>query len=268
MIRRGTDTDNYDGPVSVDRFVALKAKGYDFVIVGAQIGNDGRNYTQSQINNARVAGVAVPAVYELLYWDNRDLTRIEHAKSFGLPVWLDCEYQIGVLQPSFIIHRIEEAVAYLGDKCAGIYTGSWWWKPSTSNSERFSHLPLWHAAYPYGAQTLPPMGFVPDFNNFAAYGGWKKPTVWQYADVAPGEPSFDSNAWDVVEPKDPTLEIVPGRGGLFTVGKYQVLYNEGVPVKRWGGVLPGQEAKNFGGEWRWQRTAPDGSLYYSTVEGD
>lgn len=226
MIRRGVDTDNYDGDVSVRRFESLKEKGFDFVIVGAQVGTDGKNYTRLQIDNARAADLEVPAVYELLYWDDRDITRMNRAKAHGLPVWIDCEYDIGLAPPEWIVGRIQAAVSFLGEQCAGIYTGSWWWKPSTNNSAAFAHLPLWHAAYPYGVGQLPPAGYTPDFNTFAPYGGWTRPTVWQYADVAPDELSFDSNAWEVsgvpVQPTEDELRL--GVIKTITDGKYKPEY--------------------------------------------
>lgn len=216
MIRRGVDTDNYDGDVSVRRFESLKEKGFDFVIVGAQVGTDGKNYTQLQIDNARAAGLEVPAVYELLYWDDRDITRMNRAKAHGLPVWIDCEYETSGASPAWVVGRIQAAVSFLGSQCAGIYTGSWWWKPATGDSREFAHLPLWHAAYPYGRGRLPPTGYVPSFDDFAPYGGWTRPTVWQYADVAEGEPSFDMNAWEVL-PAEPARPFDKGAFAMACV---------------------------------------------------
>lgn len=67
---------------------------------------------------------------------------------------------------------------------------------------------------------------------------------------------------------DPTLAYRPGLGGLHQVGQYQVLYSLGVPIWRYGGSLPGQTAKNFGGAWRWLRVKPDSTVYFSAEEGD
>lgn len=170
---RGLDVSNYAGAVTVQQFVDAKALGCDFVIVGAQVGVDGKSYTIEQIGNALAAGLEVPAVYELLYWDDRDPQRMQHAMSFGLPVWIDCEFgpNPGAL-PEATVGRIQAAVAFLGDQVAGIYTGRWWWQPNTRNSEAFKHLPLWHAEY----------GPRETFSAFDPYGGWRRPAIWQYDD--------------------------------------------------------------------------------------
>lgn len=66
---------------------------------------------------------------------------------------------------------------------------------------------------------------------------------------------------------DPTLEYVAGRDGLYRLGEYLVLYNAGVPIWRYGGKLPGQTAKNFGGKWVWLRANGE-DAYWSNEEGD
>jgi GH25 family lysozyme M1 (1,4-beta-N-acetylmuramidase) len=190
VIRRGIDISNFSGAVTVEQFKELKALGFQWVIPGTQIGLDGMGYTQTQIDNALAAGLDVPGVYELLYWGDRDYARIEHAKSFGRPVWIDCEAEVppGWL-PEHVVSRIAVAVNQLGAQCAGIYTGRWWWVPQTRNSVAFSDLPLWHAEY----------GVEP-FAKFTAYGGWTRPTIWQYADKGPTAVNADLNAWDFVAP--------------------------------------------------------------------
>ena len=167
---KGLDVSNFTGNIGTSKATELKAAGFDFAIVGAQIDAQGHSFTQNQIDDLRAGGLEVKGVYELLYWDDRDMQRMDHAMSFGLPVWVDCEWQ-ALLSPADTAARIKAAVDHLGSYLAGIYTGRWWWVPSTGDSQAFRDLPLWHAEY------------RPDpFASFTHYGGWGEPTIWQYSD--------------------------------------------------------------------------------------
>ncbi len=196
-MRRGVDVSNFSGAIVASKAAELRAAGYTFAIVGAQVDGSGHSFTQGQIDALRAGGIEVLGVYELLYWDNRDLDRMDHALSFGLPVWLDCESDPGNLAPEHqVVGKINSAVTYLGAKCAGIYTGKWWWEPKTGNSTAFAALPLWHAGY----QREP-------FVDFAPYGGWAKPAIWQYSSGGLPGLNCDLNAMEdapVPTPTDPT----------------------------------------------------------------
>lgn len=167
----GVDVSNFTGVPSPDQLAALYAKGYRFAIPGTQTGLDGNCYTAGQIAAFQTAGFQVPAVYVFLYWDGNDPGRVTDAMKYGLPVWLDCEWKQAQVAPPTVIGQ---AVVSLGQQCAGIYTGSWWWVPFMQNSSELSYLPLWHAAYFDD-------GHVPAFSEFQPYGGWAKPTIWQYS---------------------------------------------------------------------------------------
>lgn len=187
----GVDVSNYSGAVGVNKFQELKAQGVSFVIPGCQIDAQGHSYTADQIKDAEAAGLAVPATYELLYWDNDDLNRMTHAMSFGLPVWLDCEVTTRLSQGD-TIGRIWAAVNFLGASCAGIYTGRWWWEPSTGNTTAFANQSLWHAEY------------RPDpFKDFKSYGGWATPTIWQYSNQGLAGVNCDLNL--MADPVTPVL---------------------------------------------------------------
>lgn len=196
---RGIDTDNYDGDVSVERFRNL----YDnhsvrFNIIGCQVGDDGKNYTNNQKANSLKAGLVVPYHYEFLYWNDNDIGRLQRAAGFGLPVLIDCETERqgwGSQQYVERIHQGKEALIREG-LYGGIYTGEWWWPGHTGNCQDFKNDVLWHAAYPFGSKHLPPEEYVLDFNTFHPYGGWTQPTIWQYADVCYDEPNFDMNYAD------------------------------------------------------------------------
>lgn len=262
---RGVDCDNYDGSVSVERFQSLHDNhGITFNIVGCQVGDDGANYTAIQTANCLAAGIAVPYHYEFLYWNDNDLARLQRAASFGLPVLIDCETtKSGWIADQYVerIHQGKEVLIKEG-LYGGIYTGEWWWPGSTRNCTDFKDDSLWHAAYPYGGQVLPPEDYLVDFTKFHPYGGWTHPTIWQYADVCYGEPSFDMNMMeDTVT--SPTLD------GWIKEGHAWTLYNEGEPVQRVGSVdgssTPGQISKNFGGTWFYLiHTSGDGHTAQAT----
>ena len=124
------------------------------------------------------AGVTVDA-YVYLYW-RRDV-RAEVARALetieDLPVgrlWVDCEDDSSGIEPGVIVELIDTAVEACALIPAGIYTGRWWWAPATSDSRRFSDLPLWHAQYTRSADERPV------FDAFTAYGGWTRPLMWQF----------------------------------------------------------------------------------------
>lgn len=68
--------------------------------------------------------------------------------------------------------------------------------------------------------------------------------------------------------RDTTLDFVPGRDGLVRVGTYLVLYNNGLPIERFGGITPGVIAKRFGDQWVFLRNDGRGGAYWSEEEGD
>lgn len=267
MLVRGIDTDNYDGPVSQDRFNAL-ALFHDvkFNIIGLEAGTP---YARVQEQGTLGAGMTIPCTYKFPYWVDSDLERMKIAAGFGYEVAIDCEYEKGMAGGvSATIERISKCrdVLRAEGRYWGIYTGEWWWGPYTGNSQLFKDDRLWHAAYPFGNK-LPPEDYMPTLD--VGYGGWTKATIRQYADTCYGEPSFDMNAMEIADPThDSTLDIMPGLNGMVTHGAYQILYNSGVPIWRYGGVTPGATAKNFGGRWVWLRNSGTGQTYWSTEEGD
>jgi hypothetical protein len=209
-MRLGVDVSNYSGPLSEQALAALKAAGISFIIPGTQTGRDGRNHTQQQIDAARAAGLEVPAVYVFLYWRGAqaEVAEIERAKTFRPAfIWLDCEWKTEaeepprpMPQPAQIVAQIQACVDACAPVPCGVYTAAWWWPRWTGDSTAFAHLPLWHAAYPFGGRRLPPAAYRPDFGAFRAYGGWKRPAVWQFADVNPTPLNADLNAIEEAHP--------------------------------------------------------------------
>lgn len=270
---RGVDTDNYDGPVSVERFKNLHDNhAVVFNIVGCQIGSDGANYTEIQTTNSRAAGIFVPFHYEFLYWTDKDsdLERLKRAAGFGLPVLVDCETEkVGWIPDQFVerIHEGKDALISEG-QYGGIYTGGWWWPSHTRNCTDFSTDYLWAANYVFKEGTIPPENFVVDLSTFASFGGWSVPTIWQYSDQCYDEPTFDMSFAEEIIVKD----------GWVKEGHAWTLYNEGTPIERRGSIdgsgTPGQISKNFGGTWYYlvHGESPDGGhtspAIFSDTSGD
>lgn len=267
MIRRKVlDFSNYTG-TQID-VADLVVNGWEGVIIGTQF----PSISREQIRLCRRGFLQVDALYVFVYWDSEDQRRLNEAlqlaNEFNLQVWLDCEWHLTgypgtgpAPPPPILLELIRSYKSRLGNRYKGIYTGGWWWPPYTGNSVEFRNDPLWHAAY---------QSTEPNFDNFVPYGGWTRPAIWQYSSNGTQGVNADLNIEEVPDtaPQDPTLVTKPGVVGQQPVGKYLVTYVEGVPVLRVGGSLPGQLAKNFGGEWWWLRMGSNGQAYWSKTEGD
>lgn len=67
------------------------------------------------------------------------------------------------------------------------------------------------------------------------------------------------------------LAIPDIKNGLLTEGNFQIVYNNDIPVWRWGstdGNFPGRISKLFGKDWLWLRVDEHGMAIWSNVEGD
>jgi len=173
-MERALDVSNYSGVFSREAVACWRQQGYGHLVCGSQRSE----ITRRQLETAVAGGMSVDA-YVYLYWRFDVAGQVAAALETvrGYPVerlWLDCEDAAGGLAPAAIVGRIGTAVAACGAFPHGIYTGRWWWEPTTGASRAFSHLPLWHAEYPVVSE--PP----PDFAGFRAYGGWSRPAMWQY----------------------------------------------------------------------------------------
>lgn len=254
-MRRGADLSNYS---RLPDMAAIKQSGIDFLIIGTQTGADGQCYTQQQIDAARAASIDVPAVYVFVYWDGNDVARIDDAKKYGLPVWLDCEY--GSPTPG-IAQLIQQYIGQLGSQCAGIYTGRWWWPADWTIC---SSLPLWVADYRDPG----------DWSSFVPFGGWTKPTIWQYADS--GIPGVVADLDEMQEVNELAQINADGSCRIVEENGCMVFYVQNVPVFRIGGTTPGQLAKNFGGNFYYMRGLtddasawnPNNAIEYSQTPGD
>jgi GH25 family lysozyme M1 (1,4-beta-N-acetylmuramidase) len=97
------------------------------------------------------------------------------------PLWLDCEDYTDKSYPSLAV--IQQAINACDDHAlvCGIYTGGWWWRPRTGNSQAFSDLPLWDANY-----DDPPGLGAP------GYGGWQARSGHQYTSKPVDRSVFNS----------------------------------------------------------------------------
>lgn len=206
MIRRRVlDFSNYSG--ATPNVAALVAAGWDGVILGTQ----NPMTTRSQYQTCQAAGLNVDGLYVFVYWDGEDARRLHDAVTlageFDLKVWLDCEWHTTgypgggpAPSPSRILELIRQYKAQLGSFYAGIYTGGWWWPGYTGNTTEFAGDPLWHAAY----QTT-----EPNFDTFRPYGGWQRPTLWQYSSGGDQGVNADLNIEEMPEVVLPPAPVVP-----------------------------------------------------------
>ncbi len=173
-MERALDVSNYSGRFGAEAVACWRSLGYSHIVCGTQR----PEVTRAQLATA-IAGDMTADAYVFLYWDLPlgDQVRAALAAVAGLPVgrlWLDCEETMEGRSPAEIVALIGEAVAAAGDFPCGIYTGRWWWLPSTGDTAAFSYLPLWHAEWTASPDLLP------DLDRFRPYGGWSRPLLWQF----------------------------------------------------------------------------------------
>lgn len=172
-MRRAIDVSNYSGQINGATISCWRNQGYDHLICGTQR----REITRQQLQTAQ-AEITLDA-YVYLYWSRDIAAQVREALETisGLNVgrlWLDCEDDAGGRTPEQVVSLIRDAVAACDNFPNGIYTGRWWWQPSTGDSQEFAGLPLWHAEYTAHPNVLP------DFDGFRPYGGWTRPSMWQF----------------------------------------------------------------------------------------
>lgn len=273
----GADTDNYDGDISVDRFRRFYGNGGRFNIIGLEAEMP---FALPQRDNSEAAGLVVPFGYKFLYWQDDDLDRMkEAAEKFQRPIAPDIEYGNGM--PGGVeatVERMAQAKDLLVS--LGLFWG-WYssvteWQRLTGNTQRFAGDRGWTANYPFaklgGPPVLPPRDYLPDLSTFQSFGGTTL-EVLQYADTCYDEPTWDMNAMRM---EDSMANLnADGSQKIVSDGNFVVLYNGGVPVRRWGstdGQYPGRESKLFGNTYLWFRTLDaNGQLvapYWSPDEGD
>ncbi len=171
---KAVDFANYTAIPTPEQVRCLLENGYTRAIVGVSYGFVAR----PQLEVCAKGGMDIEAYAWVRF---SDLWRIPLDKALnvigGLPVkrlWLDCEENTQ-WPPDKVLDRIAEAEVYVRnqriDLDVGIYTGAWWWKPHTNDSERFSALPLWFASY-----REPNI----DYRQLL-FGGWTEAAMWQYA---------------------------------------------------------------------------------------
>jgi len=173
-MQRALDVSNYSGVFAAEAVACWRSLGYSHVICGTQQAET----TRAQLATTLAGGMSADA-YVFLYWHLPPAAQVQAALAAiaGFPVgrlWLDCEDAVEGRAPEQVVGLIGEAVAACGDLPCGVYTGRWWWLPSTGDSAAFSHLPLWHAEWTSGPDVLP------SFDAFRLYGGWSRPAIWQF----------------------------------------------------------------------------------------
>jgi hypothetical protein len=182
------DLSSYDIPTL--NATCFKENGVTDVILGVYSPVGAPEQMGHVANLCRNAGLNIKGFYGFVYFGSaygqlRDIIwAIQLAKRFGVDeVWIDAEIDgaavgftdVGPVTPLRRVNELLEAVALVEEAGLkpGIYTGGWWWPSQTNNSARFSHLPLWHAAY---ADNLGTYSEVRTVN----YGGWTNVAIHQW----------------------------------------------------------------------------------------
>jgi GH25 family lysozyme M1 (1,4-beta-N-acetylmuramidase) len=173
-IRLAVDVSNYSGPISPEQARCLRQAGVEHLIAGTQVAS----ICRQQLEAALEAGLTIDA-YVYLHWRRDVVAEVQSARGTlaGLQVgrlWLDCEDDPAGLSAAEVVGRVGAALEACGPAACGIYTGRWWWLPGTGNSTEFAGLPLWHAEYTFSPEARP------DFDAFQSYGGWTRPSMWQF----------------------------------------------------------------------------------------
>lgn len=155
-----------------------------------ELGGGGASYSVAQARTARERGCTVGGyvwLYAGIDGAHQVAAALDTAQKASItlgvrnPLWLDCEDYTDGSYPSLAV--IQQAVAESGRRgiACGIYTGGWWWRPRTGNSQAFAGLPLWDAHY----------GIDPSLGA-PGYGGWEERSGHQYTSKPVDRSVFNS----------------------------------------------------------------------------
>lgn len=206
----------------------------------------------------------------------------------------------GLTSPArgFIAHSAEGYEKYLRDASANPGNSKSWHLSNLFSGRLLQHYPInaqcWSSGHyipndtlvameaeglyttPLNAlQTATVVRVIQDLSEFKGWEPRRGKTLLEHKDYTATACPSGRYDWTAIlaaltphPPHDPTLDVIPGRRGLHPVGEYEVLYVQGVPVWRYGGVSPGVSAKNFGGKWIYLRNPGDGTARWSEEPGD
>lgn len=261
------------GEITDDMVRGWIGDGYTHAVIGSQW----PVIAQHQIEVCSRNGMTID-LYHWLYF-NRNMADYLNERKFlsdnpqVLANYLDCEDDVGGLGPTDVVMRIGDACSIMdswGKGLTGIYTGEWWWPSRTGDSKAFSARRLFHAAYP---KTTPTLDQAKDhFGSWITYGGWSRPTIWQYA----GSVSLHGGNVDlgVLETSSPQMPSTPPvlQWTIRQEGYFATFYYGSLPVYRLGstdGLHQGRISRLRGDQWYWDRSDPQtGHIYQSLEEGD
>lgn len=197
------DVSHWAGAFARSKLAAAQAAGATKLIVGTQR----QDIATAQIDHAKALGMEVEAYVYIYFASNpaervrRDLTWLRAAGVSRL--WIDAEDTVPGFTQDEYVAGIRGAVEAAGSACAGIYTGGWWWKPRTGDSDAFKHLPLWAAQY----------DGIADLSRVTLFGSWSSMAMKQYrphtsyGDAADGVwfPSQPTGVWCDVNVYEPAV---------------------------------------------------------------
>lgn len=211
-MRVGVDFSQWGGALKPETVECWNSKGVEFAIVQYS------DRMSQHLDALKAGGVADISAYVYLYWGlspwrqtpaDRTNAALDLAAGRINFLWLDAEDSSNPYNEAQLVECVD-VCNRRGMPC-GIYTGRWWWVPNTGNSRRFADLPLFHAEYLSNSGIADPgLAQQVNFGAFQSYGGWRRPTIWQYqgTSILCGH-SVDMNAAEAVAPAppDPPLPI-------------------------------------------------------------
>jgi hypothetical protein len=180
-MRLGVDFSQWGGPLERETIRCWKQQGVDHAVV--QYSERMNQHLEALL----IEGGIETEGYVYLYWgqsqwnqtpQQRTNLALDLAGSRITRLWLDAEDTTNPFQEEQLL----ECVSICNNRGmpTGIYTGKWWWDGYAKGSTAFSHLPLWDAYY-LATSSTPNMNVRPQsMAGFRPYGGWTKPTIWQW----------------------------------------------------------------------------------------
>lgn len=203
------DVSSHNGTISANQFKSMKNYGVTGVIVKLTEGTTYINpYAQSQINNAKTAGLKV-SVYHYSWFTSDSGARSE-ADYFAAAV-----KKFGLASSTVLVNDIEEPkIAGLGDHTANSkafenrlkehgfsnvkhYVGLYWLTSGQVNASKLGNQNIWVAAYPY---TLSKDNFYKEYSAWQWSAQLTFPGISGYFDIS----ADYTGDYSIIEPTPPS----------------------------------------------------------------
>jgi GH25 family lysozyme M1 (1,4-beta-N-acetylmuramidase) len=223
------DVSSHNRTISVDQYKTMKNYGVTGVVVKLTEATSYINpYAQSQINNAKAAGLKVSA-YHYSWFTSTSEARAEAdyfvaaAKKFGLSASTIMVNDIEEPQIAGLSNHTNDSKAFenrikeLGYSNVKHYVGLYWLTSGRVNASQLGYKNIWVAAYPYS---------ISKNNLYQEYGAWQWssqltfPNISGYFDIS----ADYTGVFSYIEPTPPTGTVAMYR--LYNPNNYEHLYTQ------------------------------------------